>query len=169
MMTYEKTIHSTSHAVLELWPVEIFTTRWRFIMRSLFFADRPMQICLYVYKYSTYIHKHWFLDLLKVTESKFAVRIAEKHLFHVENKGWQFCNKVFSSKLWPRNVSCRCNIANNCLLIFAALHLYFVLIQVWWCFSKFLKKLRFKLYTFHPKKQHFANIQNHIHVIVIMM
>jgi len=31
-----KKIFLISHTVLKLWPVEIFTTRWRFIMRALF-------------------------------------------------------------------------------------------------------------------------------------
>jgi len=50
MMTKEKRIVLISHTVLELWPVEIFTTRWRFTMQALFFAHRPMHICLYLYK-----------------------------------------------------------------------------------------------------------------------
>jgi len=41
MMAKEKRIFSSSHTVLELWPVEIFTTstRWRFIMRALLFCS----------------------------------------------------------------------------------------------------------------------------------
>jgi len=36
-MTKQKRIFSIAHMVLDLWPVEIFTTRWRFTMRALFF------------------------------------------------------------------------------------------------------------------------------------
>jgi len=32
MMTKEKIFFSISHAVLDLWPVEVFTTTWRFTM-----------------------------------------------------------------------------------------------------------------------------------------
>jgi len=53
MMTKEKRIFSLSHTVLELWPVKIFTTRWRFTMWALSFAHRPTHICLDLYKYST--------------------------------------------------------------------------------------------------------------------
>jgi len=52
-----------------------------------FFAHRPMQICLYLYKYSTQMHKNWFLGVLKGKESKSAVKIAEKQHFHGENRG----------------------------------------------------------------------------------
>ena len=70
-----------------------------------------MQICLYRCKYSTYIHKNWFLGLLKVKESKIAVKIAEKQHFHVEHGGWEICNEFISSKLLTRIVSSRRSIA----------------------------------------------------------
>jgi len=60
-----------------------------------FFDHRPMEICLYLYKYSTQMHKNLFLGVLKGKESKSAVKIAEKQHFHWENRGWKFCNKIF--------------------------------------------------------------------------
>ena len=41
------------------------------------------------------MHKNWFLGVLKVKESKSAVKIVEKQHFHGENWSWKFCNKIF--------------------------------------------------------------------------
>jgi len=58
------------------------------------------------------MHKNWFLGALKGKESKSAVKIAEKQHFHRENKGWKFCNKIFSFEIWPQIARCWRNIAN---------------------------------------------------------
>ena len=89
-----------------------------------FLAHRPMQICLYLHKYFTQM----FLGVLKVKESKSAVKITEKQHFHGENGGWKFCNKIFSYELWPQFASCWRIIANNFFFNFVALRLYFLLI-----------------------------------------
>jgi len=45
------------------------------------------------------MHKNWFLGVLKVKESKSAVKITEKQPFHGEIEVENFVTKVFSSEL----------------------------------------------------------------------
>jgi len=92
------------------------------------FAHGPMQICEYLHEYFAWMHKNWFPPVLKVKESKSAVKIAEKQHFHGDNRGWKFCDKIFSSELWPQIASCWRKVASKFFSNFVALCLYFLLI-----------------------------------------
>ena len=74
MMTREKysfqyLIQFSSYGLLKFSPLG------RALLREhSFFAHRPMQIWLCLYKYSTQMYKNWFLGVLKGKEPKSAVK-----------------------------------------------------------------------------------------------
>ena len=119
------------------------------------------------------MHKNRFLDVLKVKESKSAIKILEKQHFHGENRGWKFCNKNFlvpnfDLKLRAVDITLQTKFFP---ILFARIFYWYRF--VWeLCFSRFLKKLRLKFYTFYTenifaKNLHFNYIANVPHIETI--
>jgi len=93
-----------------------------------FFDHRPMEICLYLYKYSTQMHKNLYLGVFKGKESKSAVKIVENNIFMEKIEVENFVTKFFSFDLYLELRAVDVTLKTIFFPNFVALCFYFLLI-----------------------------------------